>query len=103
MTEIHSITMYRSDDHDTSIEAAEAVGKGLRELHKRVLAAFTEHGDLTDEELEQLPEFEGFGPSTLRKRRSELYQMGRLAEAGSRTNQRGRRMKIWRLYGQPGN
>jgi hypothetical protein len=47
---------------------------------------------MTDGELENLPVFAHYGPSTVRKRRSELYQAGRVAETGAR---RGK-MNVWR-------
>lgn len=90
--------MYRKDDRVTSVAAAHAVEPKVNELHLAVLTAlgpFGTHG-LTAEELEQLPQFRLYGPSTVRKRISELAQMGRISEAGTRTNSRGRSMIVWR-------
>jgi len=67
----------------------------LTDLHNQVLDAFDEYGAMTDEQLEQLPQFKGYGPSTIRKRRSELYLMGQLVRIAERTNSRGRRMVVW--------
>jgi hypothetical protein len=69
----------------------------LTDLHNQVLDAFDEYGSMTDEQLERLPQFSSYGPSTIRKRRSELYVMGRLMQAGEKVNTRGRRMIVWRL------
>lgn len=70
----------RRGDHATSHEAADRLAGRLSELHRLTLAAFSAAGPrgLTDRELEDLPQFAKFGPSTLRKRRSELYRAGRL-------------------------
>jgi hypothetical protein len=67
------------------------------EQHEQVLAAFRLYGNMTDETLENLPEFADYGPSTIRKRRSELYQQQALAVAGERLNSRGRKMLVWAL------
>jgi len=68
----------------------------LKKLQKRILDQLRERGPLTDQELELLPGFSGFGPSTVRKRRSELYALGLIVADGERTNTRGRRMVVWR-------
>ena len=87
--------MVHGDDPYTSIEAALAVERRRTELHQRVLRAFSEHGPMTDGELEQLPEFAGYGPSTLRKRRSELSQQHALVAVGERRNERNCKMLVW--------
>lgn len=89
--------MVHQGDPVTSIEAATVIARKRTELHERVLQAFADHGQLTDEDLEQLPAFRGFGPSTIRKRRSELYQQGALVSCGDRVNSRGRKMLLWTL------
>jgi len=78
--------MVRRGDHDTSHEAAARVLPKLTALHQAVLAALDAAGarGLTDRELEQLPQFAHYGPSTIRKRRSELYQGGILTHRGTR-------------------
>jgi hypothetical protein len=73
-------------------------GRALNDLHNQVLDALEMYGPMTDEQLEQLPQFKSFGPSTIRKRRSELYQMGRLRRHGERQNSRGRYMVVWGVY-----
>jgi hypothetical protein len=89
--------MFHADDPHTSVEAAAAVARKRTELHARVLQAFSEHGRMTDEDLELLPEFRDFGPSTIRKRRSELYQQGALEAVGDRVNSRHRKMLVWAI------
>jgi hypothetical protein len=93
-----SITgMVHADDPHTSIDAAVVMAHRRTELHEQVLAAFRLYGNMTDETLENLPEFADYGPSTIRKRRSELYQQQALAVAGERLNSRGRKMLVWAL------
>lgn len=89
--------MVRADDHSTSVDAAVAISLQLNDLHKKVIAAFRSRGPMTDEQLEQLPDFVTYGPSTIRKRRSELYQDGRLVEVRIDVNSRNRKMKVWAL------
>jgi hypothetical protein len=88
----------RRDDPETS-KAAGAIfeRRGLSEFHERVLAAFRINGPMTDEVLERLPVFASLAPSTARKRRSELYQLGRLVIHGLVTNSRGVPMTIWAI------
>ena len=88
----------RTDDLDTA-KAAGAIfhRRGLSELHERVLAAFRINGPMTDEVLERLPVFASLAPSTARKRRSELYQLGKLVIYGMVTNSRGRPMIVWTI------
>ena len=82
----------RRDDLPTCVMPEE---KKISELHIQVLDALEDHGPMTDEQLERLPQFAGYGPSTLRKRRSELWQMGRLKRHGERQNSRGKYMVVW--------
>lgn len=83
---------HRSQDHATSIAADKAIERKATKLHGRIIDAFRVR-NMTDKELERLPEFADYGFSTIRKRRSELYQMGRLDETG--TVREG--CKEWRL------
>lgn len=87
--------MIHRGDPFTSVDAAAVVARGRTELHGRIVAAFRAFGPMTDEALEQLDEFARYGPSTIRKRRSELYQQGVLQACGATTNSRGRKMLIW--------
>ena len=90
--------MVRTPDHETSIEAAESIVHKITKLHAQVLSAFEEHGEMTDAKLEQLPQFSGYGPSTVRKRRSELFLTGKLADTGRRElNERGAKMIVWAI------
>jgi len=88
--------MVHADDPYTSIAAATVIIQRRTELHEKVLQAFAAHGAMTDEQLETLPEFHDYGPSTIRKRRSELFQQHALVPIGEAVNTRGRKMLIWR-------
>jgi hypothetical protein len=99
--DVHATTdiagmVHRNDPH-TSVEAAVVIARKRSELHEKVLAAFADRGRMTDEQLEQLPEFQDYGPSTIRKRRSELFQQQALRPYGERVNSRGRTMLVWGL------
>lgn len=85
----------RRGDHVTSILAGEAVQRRASALHRIILDRFDEFGRLTDEQLEHMPCFADLAPSTVRKRRSELYQMGILKQVSTVTNSRGRQMIVW--------
>jgi hypothetical protein len=87
--------MVHADDPHTSIDAAIVIASRRNELHEKVLAAFAHYGAMTDEELENLPEFHDYGPSTIRKRRSELFQQHAIVAVGEAVNTRGRKMLIW--------
>lgn len=89
----------RRRDPSTSHDAADRHPRSLGALHQEVMDAFRtaerERRTLTDEELERLPQFAHLAPSTVRKRRSELYQAGWVREAGSILNSRGCKMIRW--------
>lgn len=89
--------MVRRDARDTEIAAAAAVERRLTESHALIRAAFNREGPMTDERLEQLPEFSDWGPSSARKRRSELMMAGELVAVGDARNSRGRTMVLWGL------
>lgn len=89
--------MVRRNDHSTSVAAAVALADSINALQQKVIEAFEEHGDMTDWKLENLPRFAVYGPSTIRKRRSELYQAKRIVENGVETNPNGKQMKVWHL------
>lgn len=86
--------MVRRRDRKTCRVAADRVRPVLSPLRLAVLDAITAAGDagLTDKELERLPQFAALGFSTARKRRSELYQLGYLREAGVRD-----RLTVWTI------
>lgn len=76
---------HRRGDPGTSKAAAQKITQVAGTLRARVLQVLQAHRDgLTDRELERREEFAGYGPSTVRKRRSELYQMGFLRSNGTR-------------------
>lgn len=89
--------MVHTADPHTSVDAATKMAHRRTALHARVLEAFDRHGPMTDDELERLPEFAGYGPSTIRKRRSELYQQQALRVCGEGVNRRGCKMLRWEI------
>ena len=95
--EIDITGMVRSGDHSTSVMAAEAVAENMSELQQKVCAAFKTYGPMTDEELEALPQFSRFAYSTVRKRRTDLYQNGTVFKIGEKLNSRRRQMIVWGL------
>lgn len=91
--------MHRTRDPQTSREAAAAILPKVNSLHEQVLEALAVAGDagLNDRQLEQLPQFSRYGPSTIRKRRSELYQLGYVTHRGTRDG-----LMVWvRVSGAP--
>jgi hypothetical protein len=92
--------MVRRDSSSTSIAAAHVVVRRVTKLQRRVLEAFRQHGPMTDEELERLPEFSEYGPTTVHKRRTELYQANRVDRESTRRNSRGIKMTVWNLTPQ---
>jgi hypothetical protein len=85
----------RWDSPSTSREAAASIAPVRTALHQAVLDALTAGGPMTDEQLERLPQFAHLGPSTIRKRRSELFQQGAVVAVGESRNSRGRLMLVW--------
>ena len=83
--------MVRGDGSiESQVAACRVLGK-VTQLQGQILEALAGNG-LNDRELEELPIFKTCGPSTVRKRRVELWQAGRLAKAGRRDG-----MAIWIL------
>jgi len=84
--------MARARDRQTAKDAAGRVLPHLSPLQQAVLQALTAAGadGLTDRELERLAGFQHLAPSTVRKRRSELFQLGKVREAGVRD-----RLTVW--------
>lgn len=71
--------MVATADHATSREAADTVASAAKKLRGEVYRLFVASGTgWTDKELEQRPEWAGYGASSVRKRRSELYKQGYL-------------------------
>lgn len=90
-------TMMRKNDPRTSKEAAAKIVPHLSDLHNQVIDCFLLYGSMTDEELENLPHFKDYGPSTVRKRRGELFRAKLLKEVGVKKNKRGQSMIIWNV------
>lgn len=78
--------MHRRNDPDTSRDAAQKVKRTLSVMHRRVLDAVRAAGErgVTGGELEKAPAFADCGSSSVRKRLSELHQLGRLRDIGRR-------------------
>ncbi len=94
MTDLFTLAderLTRIPDHETSIAAAKAILPCRKVLQEQIVNALIVRGPMTDGELERLPMFSGYGPSTVRKRRSELYQAGRVVPTGARRHG----MKEW--------
>jgi hypothetical protein len=87
----------RWDSPPTSQAAAASIAPVRTALHLAVLEALRAGGPMTDEQLEQLPQFSLCGPSTIRKRRSELAQQGAVRHSGDSVNSRGRTMRVWAI------
>lgn len=95
--------MVRADARDTEIAAAAAVQLTMNSTRQAVLDAVVELGGAaTAEQLEQLPRFAHMAPSTVRKRVSELAQMGHLVADGTRLNSRALPMTMWRKVSPDG-
>lgn len=90
--------MVRTSDPPTSIEAAATVEPFTNALQRMVYQAIAESlVPVTAETVERLPRFSELGPSTVRKRISELYQAKRIVQAGKQKNSRGCSMILWTI------
>jgi signal transduction histidine kinase len=80
------IATARRTDPETSHEAAQRITAKLSQLQARVLVAVAEFGEqgATAGEVEDLPQFDDCGFSTVRKRLGELARAGRLHTNGKR-------------------
>lgn len=67
----------------------------MTDLQHEVLAALNKYGPMTDERLVRLPRFRRYAPSTIRSRRAELVENGRVRARETRRNKRGRRVQVW--------
>ena len=86
-------TRVRSGDPDTSFEAAESISPlRMTELRRKVLLIFARRIALTDFDLEIICENHG---STYRTRRSELVELGYVADSGQRLMQEGSNRIVW--------
>lgn len=85
-------TMVRPTDRVESQRAAVDVLPHVSKLQRRLLEIFALEGAYTDGELESRKEFAHLKFSTIRKRRTELYQAGWLVDVGRRE-----KMTLWGL------
>ena len=86
----------RRTDPDTSHEAADAIAPKLSSIQTAVIAAYIQRGPMSARQAERLPELSEWGFSTIRKRVSELAQLGRLVEAGTETSSGKTRATVYR-------
>lgn len=93
--------MVRIPDHSTSVDAAAHLLPKLNDLQIKVLSAIRAQPEICDTELEELPQFDGYGPSTIRKRRSELCQQERVVVVGVKRNANGRKQNTYKVNDQP--
>lgn len=90
--------MVRETGSIASQRAAVDVLPKLSKLERRIMELLATVGPqmqpegLTDRELETMREFARYGPSTVRRRRTTLFQQGRLVENGVRD-----KLTIWRV------
>lgn len=89
--------LVRNSDPATSAEAAAAVYERLTDLQRKVFDFVRERGIVIDSDVVAWGYTQGYAESTLRKRRTELSQMGMLELCGSRKNSRGRRELSWQV------
>jgi len=87
----------RCIDPPTSREAGESVKPHLTDLQKKVYYYIKSHGMVTDSQIVEFGAQHGYAESTLRKRRSELSQLGALEFCGTRQNARGRKEGVWQV------
>lgn len=89
--------LVRNIDPITSVEAAQVVEPKLSNLQRQVFEWIRDHGPVIDSQLVALAYSMGYSESTLRKRRTELSQMGMLELCGERKNERGRSELSWQV------
>jgi hypothetical protein len=87
-------TRTRGTDPDTSRKAAEQAAPRMTERRRIVLRHFLQFTAMTDLDLQGLCSNHG---STYRTRRSELAQMGYIADSGTRSLQRGSNRIVWTI------
>lgn len=87
----------RSTDPDTSREAAASVMDRLTDLQRMVYDFIRERGTAIDSDIVAWGFLHGYAESTLRRRRTELAQMGLLEVCGRRKNKRNRRELVWQV------
>lgn len=90
--------MVRETGSLTSQRAAVDVLPKLSKLERRIMEILATVGPqyapegMTDREIETLREFAHYGPSTVRRRRTTLFQQGRLVENGVRD-----KLTVWKV------
>lgn len=84
--------MVRGNDSWESQRAAVDVLSKCAWVKRRILEIIATEGAQTDGELELRPEFDGLGASTVRRRRTDLFQAGKLVRAGRRD-----KMACWEI------
>lgn len=94
---MNSSNLVRNIDPFTSHEAAGIVDPQLGHIQRIVFDFIAKKGTVIDSDLVIWGATMGYAESTLRKRRSELSQMGVLEMVGSRTNARGRKELVWQV------
>ena len=90
------LRLSRKRDPATSHAAAKRIAPRLSKLQEQVLYAVMNHPNSTAEQLEQLPQFLTYAPSTVRKRLTDLHRKGLIQSVGVRENSRGCPMQVWR-------
>jgi len=85
----------RATDPATSHEAAAFIAANLNALQAEVHAAFVRHGPASARQAEDWPEL-AYGFSTVRKRVSELAQMGLLIAEGTETESGRAKATVYR-------
>ena len=80
---------------DLKVRPVKRTYYGLNKLRARVLYELSYHS-YSDGELEGLPVFRGYRPTTVGKRRTELFKMG-LVESDGRHNIHGSMVNRWKL------
>ena len=85
----------RQADPATSHEAAALIATDLSALQTEVHAAFVRHGPASARQAEDWPEL-AYGFSTVRKRVSELAQMGLLIAEGTETESGRAKATVYR-------
>ena len=88
----------RSDDPDTSREAAAYIHPHLTALQYKVLDWAKLQRSFTDKEMvSSLQYLHGGAESTWRTRRSELRDCGMIEPIGTTTDGKGKRHTVWRI------
>jgi hypothetical protein len=91
---MEALTLHRTTDPDTSVEAAEAILSSIHRTQKQVLDLLKRHPrGLTDHEIQLM--LGGRPTSKYRSRRAELTRKGQVKDSGERRLINGRNCIIW--------